>query len=73
MKVKRVYNTILLVNITLFFISLVRNSSFLITIKSCVREELSDIPFFPKTKLQQIIVEELVFGEFALATLTFGF
>ena len=40
--------------------------------KMCVREELSDILFFIQTQLQQIIVEENNFGDFALATLTFG-
>ena len=40
------YNTILLVNITLYFISLVQNSSFSIIKNSCVREELIDLPFF---------------------------
>ena len=53
------------------FISLVRNASFLIVKKSCVREELIDIPFFIQTQLQQITVQEHLFGELALAPLTF--
>ena len=52
--------------------SLVFNASFLIVKKSCVREELIDILFFLQTKLQQITVQEHIFGEFALAPLTFG-
>ena len=52
--------------------SLVRNASFLIVKKSCVREELIDLPFFLQTQLQHITVQEHLFGEFALATLTFG-
>ena len=39
---------------------------------SGVREELSYLPFFPQAQLTQIIVEEYIFGEFALTTLTFG-
>ena len=55
------------------FILLVRNASFLIIKNSCVREELSDVPFFLQAQLQQIIVEENPFGEFKLTTLIFGF
>ena len=51
--------------------SLVRNASFLIVKNSCVREELIDLPFFLQTQLQQITVQEHLFGEFALAPLTF--
>ena len=57
------------------FIPLVRIASFLliiIIINSCVRKELTDLLSFHKTQLQQITVEEHLFGEFALATLTFG-
>ena len=54
------------------FISLVRNASSLIVKNSGVREELSDLPFFLQTQLQQITVKEHIFGEFAIATLTFG-
>ena len=54
------------------FISLVRNASFLIVKKSCVREELTDVVFFLQTQLQQITVQEHIFDEFALAPLTFG-
>ena len=54
------------------FIPLVRIASFLIVKNSSVREELTDILYFHKTQLQQITVEEHIFGEFALATLTFG-
>ena len=54
------------------FISLVRIASFLIVKNSGVREELSDLLFFLMTQLQQITVKEHIFGEFALATLTFG-
>ena len=54
------------------FISLVRNAIFLIIKNSGVREELSYIPFFLQTKLQQITVEENIFDEFALMHLTFG-
>ena len=54
------------------FISLVRNASFLIIKNSGVREELSYYPFFIQTQLQQITVEEHLFGDFALAHLTFG-
>ena len=52
--------------------SLVRSASFLIVKNKCVREELTDLPFFLKTQLQQITVQEHLFGEFALAPLTFG-
>ena len=54
------------------FIPLVRITSFLIVKNSGVREELTDIPSFHMTQIQQITVEEHIFGEFALATLTFG-
>ena len=40
--------------------------------KSGVREDLSDLLFFLQTQLQQINVKEHLFGESALATLTFG-
>ena len=50
--------------------SLVRNTSFLIVKKSGVKEELTDLPFFLQTKLQQITVQEHLFGEFALVTST---
>ena len=53
------------------FVSLVRNASFLILKNSCVREELTDVVFFLQTQLQQITVQEHIFGEFALAPLTF--
>ena len=52
--------------------SLVCNASILILKNSCDREELSDISFFPQTQLQQITVQEHIFGEFTLAPLTFG-
>ena len=52
--------------------SLVRNASFLIIKNSYVRKELIDLPFFLQTQLQQITVQEHIFGEFALAPLTFG-
>ena len=52
--------------------SLVRNASFLIVKNSCVREELIDFPFFLQTQLQQITVQEYIFGELALVQLTFG-
>ena len=52
--------------------SLVRIASFLIVKNSCVREELIDLPFFLQTQLQQITVQEHLFGEFALSPLTFG-
>ena len=52
--------------------SLFRNASFLIVKNSCVREELIDLPFFLQTQLQQITVQEHLFGDFALAPLTFG-
>ena len=54
------------------FMSLVRNTIFLIVKKSCVKEELIDLLFFLQTKLQQITVQEHIFGEFALVPLTFG-
>ena len=37
-----------------------------------VREELTNLLSFHRTQLQQITVEEHLFGEFVLATLTFG-
>ena len=52
--------------------SLVRIASFLIVKSSCVREELIDLPFFLQTQLQQITVQEHLFGEFALTPLTFS-
>ena len=51
--------------------SLVRIASFLIVKNSCVREELIDILFFLQTQLQHITVQEHIFGEFALVSLTF--
>ena len=54
------------------FTLLPRNTSFLIVKNCCVREELSDVVFFLQTQLQQINVQEHLFGEFALAPLTFG-
>ena len=39
---------------------------------SGVREELSYLEFLILTQLTQIIMEELLFGEFPLAILTFG-
>ena len=53
-------------------ISLVHNASFLIVKNSCVREELIDITFFLQTQLQQITVQEHLFGAFAHAPPTFG-
>ena len=55
------------------FIPLVPNAIFLIIKNSGVREEISDIPFFLQTLLQQIIVKEHIFDEFVIATLTFGY
>ena len=40
------------------FMSLVRIASFLIVKYSCVREELTDLPIFLQTQLQQITVKE---------------
>ena len=54
------------------FIALVRIASFLIVKNSGFREELTELPSFHKTQLQQITVKEHLFGEFALTTLTFG-
>ena len=54
------------------FISLVRNTSFLIIKNSGVREELSDVVFFLQTQMQQITLEEHIFGEFTPVHLTFG-
>ena len=53
------------------FLSLVCNTSFLIVKNSCVREEHIDLLFFLQTQIQQITVKEHIFGEFALAPLTF--
>ena len=66
------HNTIWLVNNSLSFIPLVSSTSFLIIKNSCFREELSDLPSFLQTQLQQSTAEEHIFGEFLLATLTFG-
>ena len=52
--------------------SLVCNASFLIVKNSGVREELTDFVFFLQTEIQQINMKEHIFGEFALAPLTFG-
>ena len=52
--------------------SLLRIASYLIVKHSCVREELIDLYFSLQTQLQQITVKEHIFGEFALAPLTFG-
>ena len=52
--------------------TLLRIASYLIVKHSCVREEFIDLPFFLQTQLQQITVKQHLFGEFALATLTFG-
>ena len=54
------------------FIPLVRIASFFIVKNSCVREELTDLLSFHKTQLPKITLKEHIFGEFALATLTFG-
>ena len=54
------------------FIPLVRIASFLIIKNICVWKEITDLPSFHKTQLQQITVEEHIFGAFALASLTFG-
>ena len=54
------------------FIPLVCIASFLIVKNSGVREELADLPSFHMKKLQQITVKEHIFGDFAIATLTFG-
>ena len=54
------------------FIPLVRITSFLIVKNIGVREEITDLPSFHMTQLQQITVEEHIFGEFALTNLTFG-
>ena len=54
------------------FTPLPRNTSFLIVKHSCVREELSDVVFFLQAQLQQITVQEHLFGEFALAPINFG-
>ena len=51
--------------------SLLRIASSLMVKNSCVREEFIDLPFFLQTQLQQITVKEHLFGEFALAPLTF--
>ena len=47
-----------LVNISLSFTPLPRNTSFLIVKHSCAREELSDAVFFLQKSLQQIIVQK---------------
>ena len=57
-------------NITFFL--LVCKASFLIMKHSVVREELSYLPFFLKTQLQEITLEEHIFGDIALLHLTFG-
>ena len=54
------------------FISLVRNASLQNRKNSGVREEVSDVVFFLQTQLQNITVQEHIFGKFALAPLTFG-
>ena len=54
------------------FISLVFDASFIIVKKSGVREELTDLLFFLQTQLQQITVQEHIFGKLALVHLTFG-
>ena len=54
------------------FTPLSSNVSFLIVKHGCVREELADVVFFIQKKLQQITVQEHLFGEFTLATLTFA-
>ena len=48
------------------FMSLVRIASFLIVKNSFVREELIDLPFFLQTQLQQITVQEHIFGAFTV-------
>ena len=55
MKVKRVYNKVWLANSTLSFYLICLQREFLIIKNSGVWEELSDIPFFLQTQLQQII------------------
>ena len=54
------------------YISLFCNASFLIVKNSCVGEEITDVVFFLQTQLQQITVQENIFGKFALAPLNFG-
>ena len=53
------------------FISLVCNASFLIEKNRCVREEVTDVVFLLQTKLQQITVQEHIFGKFKLTPLNF--
>ena len=50
--------------------SLLRIAGFLIGKHSCVRDERISLPFFLQTQLQQITVQEHLFGEFTLAPLT---
>ena len=66
------YNTIWLINSTLSFYLIISHCEFFNRKKSGVKEELSNILSFHMTQLQQITVEEHIFGEFALANLTFG-
>ena len=54
------------------FTPLPRKRIFLIVKHSCVREALSDVVFFLQTQLQQLTVQEHLFGEFSLVHLTFG-
>ena len=65
------YIAILLVDISISFTQLPRNASFLIVKHNCVREKLSDVVFL-LTQLQQITVQEHMFGDFTLAPLIFG-
>ena len=60
------YNTILLVNCALSFYLISSQREFLIIKNSGVREEHSYLTFYLQIQLQQITVEENIFGEFAL-------
>ena len=66
------YTKIWLVNRYQYFYVISSQCKFSNRKNSCVREELIDLPFFLQTQLQQITVQEHLFGEFALALLTFG-
>ena len=54
------------------FISLFFNASFFIIENSFFRAEISYLSSLIQEKLQQITLEEHIFGEFALVHLTFG-
>ena len=65
------YNTIWLVNISLYIFLISSHCEFSNRKISCVRKELTDVVSSLQKQLQQINLQGHLFGEFAIAPLTF--